>query len=286
MTGRAGTAARACPPGRWNRTAYMLAAQRTPRSAACEVGRQRRLDARPRSPVTGCGKASRAACRNWRRRPGLRDAVRRGRRRPGRPIAARCTRIWCVRPVSSRTRSSACARQQLDDLEVRDRVARRVGVERAPGRIAAVAADRRLDPPARERGRPRTSARYSRSSARPPHERLQAVVRLLACARRRAGRDVSRSSRWTMPGPLGVAAGEAAAEQALDERAGRVSGARVDDEPGRLVDDEQVLVLVGDPQVERLVARARRGRALLAIDLELLPAARAGGSSAARRRRP
>ena len=46
---------------------------------------------------------------------------------------------------------------------------------------------------------------------------------------------------------------------------------RVDDEPGRLVDDEQVLVLVGDPQVERLVrARARRSRARL--ELDLLPA--------------
>ena len=32
----------------------------------------------------------------------------------------------------------------------------------------------------------------------------------------------------------------------MHERAARVSRARVDDEPGRLVDDEQVLVLVGD----------------------------------------
>jgi hypothetical protein len=74
------------------------------------------------------------------------------------------------------------------------------------------------------------------------------------------------------PGPLRVAAGEASVEQALDERAGSVPGTRVDDEPGRLVDDEQVLVLVGDPQVERLLLQLGRGedsgvqRDLLAAD--------------------
>ena len=60
---------------------------------------------------------------------------------------------------------------------------------------------------------------------------------------------------------------------ALDERAGRVPGAGVDDEPGRLVDDEQVLVLVGDPEVERL-GRSSAGSAIAArIELDLLPAA-------------
>src|SRR5205085_12525328 len=36
--------------------------------------------------------------------------------------------------------------KQLDDLEMRDRVARRVRIERALERITAIAADRRLDP--------------------------------------------------------------------------------------------------------------------------------------------
>src|SRR5204862_4087936 len=43
--------------------------------------------------------------------------------------------------------------QQLDDLEMRDRLARSVRVERVARRVAAVAADRRLDPP-RARARP------------------------------------------------------------------------------------------------------------------------------------
>src|SRR5439155_22423363 len=44
------------------------------------------------------------------------------------------------------------ARQQLDEVEMRDRVAGRVGVERVPQSIAPVAADRSLDP-ARARAR-------------------------------------------------------------------------------------------------------------------------------------
>jgi hypothetical protein len=39
------------------------------------------------------------------------------------------------------------AREQLRQLELRDRLPRDLGVERVPQRIAAVAADRRLDPP-------------------------------------------------------------------------------------------------------------------------------------------
>ena len=42
------------------------------------------------------------------------------------------------------------ARQQLDDLEVRDGLARRVCVERVPLRVVAVPADRRFDRPAME----------------------------------------------------------------------------------------------------------------------------------------
>ena len=38
-----------------------------------------------------------------------------------------------------------------------------------------------------------------------------------------------------------------------------VAGARVHDEAGRLVDDEEVLVLVGDPEVERLLLQRPLG---------------------------
>ena len=47
-------------------------------------------------------------------------------------------------------------------------------------------------------------------------------------------------------------------------------GRRVDDDPGRLVDDEQVLVLVGDSQVDRLGLEPER-RLGRGVDLELLP---------------
>ena len=58
-------------------------------------------------------------------------------------------------------------------------------------------------------------------------------------------------------------------QQRVDERAARVTGRRVDDEPGRLVDDQQVGVLVDDPQrdvrrrreVERRSAPGRRAGA-------------------------
>ena len=53
----------------------------------------------------------------------------------------------------------------------------------------------------------------------------------------------------------------AAAEQRVDERSVGVARRRMDDEPGRLVDDEQVLVLVDDGDVDlRLGDRLRRDR--------------------------
>src|SRR5207249_8461605 len=53
-----------------------------------------------------------------------------------------------VRPAGlERDAEERVAAQQLDDLEMRDGLARRVRVERVARRLAAVAADRRLDPP-------------------------------------------------------------------------------------------------------------------------------------------
>ena len=60
-------------------------------------------------------------------------------------------------------------------------------------------------------------------------------------------------------------------EQPVDERAGGVPGRRMDDEAGRLVDDQQVLVLVGDAEVHRLRLE-RRTRRLRRLELELLAA--------------
>ena len=102
-------------------------------------------------------------------------------------------------------------------------VARRVGVEREARRVAPVAPDRRLDPaaararPARDerqvrRARARGGARAPAAAGAPPRERATT-----------SRPEVSRSSRWTIPGRLGLlAARDARARAGVDERAGRV----------------------------------------------------------------
>ena len=58
--------------------------------------------------------------------------------------------------------------------------------------------------------------------------------------------------------PILVATGSVEGEQAVDERAGVVARARMNDDAGRLVDDEQVLVLPRDAEVH-LLGDERRG---------------------------
>ena len=90
------------------------------------------------------------------------------------------------------------------------------------------------------------------------------------------------------PGPVRrVAAGEAA-DQPVDERPRRVARRRVHDDPRRLVDHEQVLVLVGDTQ-RNVLADDLSARHLRELDLEPLPAlqpAALGDALAVQRRRP
>src|SRR5690242_910966 len=70
--------------------------------------------------------------------------------------------------------------EQALDLEVRDRLARRVGVERVACRLAAVAADRRFDPPG-PRARAAADERLVATlELAPPDELLQLLVGLLA----------------------------------------------------------------------------------------------------------
>jgi hypothetical protein len=64
------------------------------------------------------------------------------------------------------------------------------------------------------------------------------------------------------------------AGEAVHERAARVPGRRVYDDPGRLVDDEQVLVLVGDPE-RNVFADDSLVRPLRQLELELLTAGEA-----------
>ena len=112
-----------------------------------EPRRVQELAPRPRSPADAVDRV--ADDRQPDRRRGGRGSGASARSRAARAAAR-------ARPSSS------------THLEVRDRVARRVGVERvrASGRRGrGRSAPRSV--PLRERGRPRTSARYSRSSARP-----------------------------------------------------------------------------------------------------------------------
>ena len=158
-----------------------------------------------------------------------------GRRRP----AGRSRRDARGSGASGRSpaaRAGARARQELDHLEVCDRVLRRVGVQRAAGRVAPVAADRRLDPPA---ARPRAAADEREVLALEPaplHERPQALVRLLAL---RDDDQPRRVAVEAVDDPRRSGSPPARPGDPLRERAGRVSGARVHDEPGRLVDDER-----------------------------------------------
>ena len=176
-------------------------------------------------------------------------------------------------------------RERLDDLEPRDGVARLLRIERALRRVAPVTADRRVDP-ARPRPRlPRARARdigaRPRAGGSPPAARENA-----SCDRATTRRpDVSRSRRWTIPGRSGIVATDGSERDELRrERSRRRSRARMHRDARRLVDDDEVLVLVGElhrdglrdePGVPRPAARPRRPSR-----------ARGDGSSARPPRRP
>ena len=138
-----------------------------------------------------------------------------------------------------------------------DRLARRVGVEREPDRVVAVAADRRLDP-AGTRCRDAADERGVGALERAfPDEVGEAAVRLLGA------RDDHQARRVAVeavddPGPARLSAGDGAGEQ-VDERSARPARARMDDEAGRLVDDGEVLVLPGDRRQRACRLRLRGG---------------------------
>ena len=160
--------------------------------------------------------------------------------------------------------------EQALDLEVRDRLAWRVGVERVARRLAAVAADRRLDPPG-PRARPTADDRLVAPLERPfSHELLQPGVGLLAAGDDEQARGVAvepvDDSR-----PLLVLPARGQPDEPVHERAARVPGRGVDDDAGRLVHDEHVLVLPRDPERHLLPLELCRDP-LGHGQLELLPA--------------
>ena len=206
-----------------------------------------------RSPVSGCVKASRAAWRNWRSRPRSPPAPR----RPGRPTTgARSPRgargSGASVPVSSRTRSSACSATSSLDLEVRDGLPRRrrCRASAASGRGGRGRSAPRCGRSASAGGRGRARGTRARARARRTR-RCSARVRLLGCARRRAAPTCRGRAGGRSPAARSSPPAMPCASSAVHERAGRWPGAGMDDEPGGLVDHEQVLVLVGDAERER-----------------------------------
>ena len=210
------------------------------------------------APVAGCSNASRAACRNCLHSPCLSARARtRGRRPPGWPIASRCARIWCVRPVSSVTRSSVssgsarsvskwvtawCGSSVSVEIRVRTRRSRPSGASIVPRRAG---------------GRPSTSARYSRVISRARSAACSAawVARRAPAAAGRTCRGRAGARRPGARGPARRPRGRRAPARACP-RALPVPG--MDDDARRLVDHEQVLVLVGDPEPRRRDVGARR----------------------------
>ena len=224
-----------------------------------------------RAPVNGCSNASRVAWRNCRSSPSSSGPPYSGSPATGRSIAVEMDPDLVRPPGLQRDAKQRVPRQQLLYLEVRHRLARRVRVERLPHRIATVAADRRVDRPAAGlRPADDECEVLARQRAR-LHQLLEPPVRL-----GRAGDD-EQPRRVPVeavddPRPFRLLpALDVVGEQPVDERSLRMAGRRMDDETGRLVDDEQVLVLVRHGEVDLLrdePARPRRGR----LELELLAA--------------
>ena len=112
--------------------------------------------------------------------------------------------------------------------------------------------------PLRERGRPRTSARYRRSTVR---ARIASWSAECATPERAttSNPDVSRSRRWTIPGRSGSSPPAAPSASSCPASVpSEAPGSRVDGHAGRLVDDEEVLVLVCEADRDGLGPEARR----------------------------
>ena len=119
----------------------------------------------------------------------------------------------------------------------------------------AVAADRRLDPPA-PRARPPADEREVLAFERaPPNEALQTAERLLATGDDEQARRIAVETVHDA-GALGRPASRPTSAQRTGERPVRTTGSGMDDDAGGLVDDEQMLVLPGDARVPRARASA------------------------------
>jgi hypothetical protein len=191
------------------------------------------------APVTGCGKASRAACRNW---------------MPDREQV----RSDLVRAAGLEAHAQQrVVRQRALDLEVRDRLARLVGVGRDPSADAPVATERRVDSAA-----PRRRAALDEREVL-AHELARRQQPLQRRVDRLGAGDDQQPRRVAVepvhdPGALGVLPTRDPPRERLRQRPAAVPARRMHDDARGLVDHDQVLVLPRD-RVRRLAHR-RGGR--------------------------
>ena len=177
-----------------------------------------------------------------------------------------------VRPPGIETNGEErMSRQQLLDVEMRYGVARRVRIQGSPHRIVPVAPDRRFDPPA-PRARPACNEGQIAPLELPSaHEILQPLVRFLRAGNHEQARCVAVQP-VDDPRPVRkFTSRDPPVEERVDERAALMTRGWMHDEPRRLVDDEQVLVVVGNSKLSLLRLQCRF-RPLARRDLDGLAA--------------
>lgn len=140
-------------------------------------------------------------------------------------------------------------RKRLLDGEVRERVPRRVRLERPSCRIAPVAADRSLD-----RSPPRTGSASDEREVLPfhtsaAHEALEPAVRILATGDDEQPGCLAIEAMDDSRALLDASCGAVGAQGSRQRRSGSTCPG-VHDESGWLVDDEQMRVLPDDVQIE------------------------------------
>ena len=187
------------------------------------------------------------------------SARRPGRRASGWPIEAMWTRTWCVRPVSSRHSTSAaslrtssrfqCVTARLPRLPSTMAIFLRLVAERASGastvpsaRLRNAVDDREIAPVDRMRGELLRQALVRDVGLGDDQQARRVLVDAVDDARPRNAADARQRSA-------------AMVEQRVDQRAVEIARRRVDDQPGGLVDDQQMLVLEDDRQRDVLRLR-------------------------------
>ena len=136
--------------------------------------------------------------------------------------------------------------QHALDLEVRDGTPRRVRIERHAHRVIAVTADRCLDPPATRRGTASDEGEIGALEVVRANKLGKLTMCLVGSGDHHQPGGVAVEA-VDDPRALGVAAGEHAGKS-VNERPRRPTGAGVNDEASRLVDNGEVLVLPDDPR--------------------------------------